>query len=190
MSSSLSFPNQSLPTATMWKTGLFFIAACRLPTAAFGEKADSTSASLKGRVAVHDASFVPDHVLQVTYDTIDVACESRTSVLINGSLPGPPIHISPRTQTWIRVYNHMLDQNLTMVCAFTPPPDSWADQASIGMAWPSAWHPLPTAARRPRNGQYRQGTFSTTKYSLSVVTLVPTTIIPTWGYKLSPPLAP
>lgn len=106
----------------MWKSSLFFIAACRLPTIAFGKKADSAAAFDTGRVAVHDASFVPDHVLQVTYDTIDVGCESRTSVLINGSLPGPPIHISPRTQTWIRVYNRMPDQNLTMVCTLTPTP--------------------------------------------------------------------
>jgi len=92
----------------MWKLALFSLAACRLPTAAFG------------KVAVHDASFIPDHVLQVTYDTIKAGCESRTSVLINGSLPGPPIHIPPGSPTWIRVYNRMPDQNLTMVCIFTP----------------------------------------------------------------------
>ncbi|KAK1836757.1 laccase-like protein [Podospora conica] len=85
----------------MWKSRLSFLAACWLPTIAFAQ------------VTVHDDSFIPDHILRVTYDT-NVGCQSRKSVLVNGSLPGPAVHIPAGSQSWIRVYNDIPDQNLTM----------------------------------------------------------------------------
>jgi L-ascorbate oxidase len=63
---------------------------------------------------VHDDTFVPDFVLRVTYETVDIACQSRLSVLVNGTSPGPAITLPPGKTSWIRVYNDMEDLNTTM----------------------------------------------------------------------------
>ncbi|KAK4449629.1 putative L-ascorbate oxidase [Podospora aff. communis PSN243] len=72
------------------------------------------STALATGAAVHDSSFTPDHVLRVTNQEISVGCETRTSAVVNGSSPGPPLNILPGGVTWIRVYNDMADENLTM----------------------------------------------------------------------------
>ena len=64
---------------------------------------------------LHDTSFAPDNVLRVSKKNISIACESRMSVVINGTSPGPPLYIPPGETTWIRVYNDMTKENLTMV---------------------------------------------------------------------------
>lgn len=64
--------------------------------------------------AVHDSTFVPDHVLRVTQTNLSVACEHRLSVVVNGTSPGPTLNIAPGKSTWIRVYNDMAKENLTM----------------------------------------------------------------------------
>jgi hypothetical protein len=64
---------------------------------------------------VHDDTFVPDHVLRVTSEEIGIGGIRRYSTLINGTLPGPEIHIPEDKVVWIRVYNDMEDGNLTMV---------------------------------------------------------------------------
>ncbi|ETN36555.1 L-ascorbate oxidase [Cyphellophora europaea CBS 101466] len=43
-----------------------------------------------------------------------MACRSRTSAVINGTSPGPPLRITPDQTTWVRVYNDMENENLTM----------------------------------------------------------------------------
>ncbi|KAK3332304.1 laccase-like protein [Cercophora scortea] len=63
---------------------------------------------------VHDSSFTPDHILRVTVAELPTGCQSRQSVIVNGTAPGPALHILPGTSSWIRVYNDMADQNLTM----------------------------------------------------------------------------
>lgn len=63
----------------------------------------------------HDSSFVPDHVLRLTYEDVSIGCQTRPSVLVNGSLPGPELRLLPGKTTWIRVYNDMSDYNATMV---------------------------------------------------------------------------
>lgn len=63
----------------------------------------------------HDSTFTPDHILRVTNEVIDIACDSHLSVVVNGSTPGPLIRLAPGTASWIRVYNDIEDQNLTMV---------------------------------------------------------------------------
>ena len=67
-------------------------------------------------LARHDSSFTPDHILRVTNDNIDIACDQHLSVVINGTTPGPVLRLAPGTSSWIRVYNDVDDQNLTMVC--------------------------------------------------------------------------
>lgn len=71
-----------------------------------------------GPPITHGDDFVPDYVLNVTYQDVSVACQSRPSVVVNGSSPGPALRIPAGKTTWIRVYNSMSDYNLTMVCTW------------------------------------------------------------------------
>ena len=63
----------------------------------------------------HDASFSPDHVLHATTGNVTIDCESRYSVLLNGSTPGPVIYLEEGKTSWIRVYNQIPNDNLTVV---------------------------------------------------------------------------
>lgn len=65
----------------------------------------------------HDESFYPDYILRITARNISVDCQSHISVIVNGSSPGPPLYLKEDQTTWVRVYNDMSDQNLTMVRA-------------------------------------------------------------------------
>ncbi|KAF7197409.1 Laccase-like multicopper oxidase 1 [Pseudocercospora fuligena] len=62
----------------------------------------------------HGADFQPDFILRITEANIPVACQNRTSVLVNGTSPGPPIRLQPGRRSWIRVYNDMEHANTTM----------------------------------------------------------------------------
>ncbi|TQN67917.1 Multicopper oxidase aurL2 [Colletotrichum shisoi] len=66
-----------------------------------------------GRKA-HGHSFVPDHVLRLTYENVSIACQTRPSALINGTLLGPTLRLKPGQRSWIRVYNDMKDHNATI----------------------------------------------------------------------------
>ncbi|PHH79253.1 hypothetical protein CDD80_5337 [Ophiocordyceps camponoti-rufipedis] len=63
---------------------------------------------------VHDDGFKPDFVINATMGELDVDCNKRLSVLLNGQSPGPQINMTEGSITWVRVWNHMEDQNLTM----------------------------------------------------------------------------
>lgn len=63
---------------------------------------------------VHDGSFQPDEILRVSYDKVNMGCRWRESAVINGTSPGPPLRIKPEQTTWVRVYNDMETENLTM----------------------------------------------------------------------------
>lgn len=63
----------------------------------------------------HDTWFTPDISLRVSLENITQGCSVRESVVVNGTSPGPTLRIKPNKVTWIRIYNDMLDQNLTMV---------------------------------------------------------------------------
>lgn len=65
---------------------------------------------------VHDESFQPDRILRVTAVNYPLDCTVRYSVLINGTHPGPELRFREGDKVWIRVYNDMTDENLTMVC--------------------------------------------------------------------------
>ena len=65
---------------------------------------------------VHGRKFVPDAVLRVTEQIYTQSCLTKPNVvLINGSSPGPALRLVEGRTSWIRVYNDMDDQNLTMV---------------------------------------------------------------------------
>jgi hypothetical protein len=72
----------------------------------------------------HGPGFTPHEVLRITLnDTFTVGCQTRASVLVNGTSPGPPIRIEPGKTTWIRVYNDMETDNFTMARAPNHPID-------------------------------------------------------------------
>lgn len=64
---------------------------------------------------VHDDSFFPDAILRVTVHNISLGGIQKLTTLVNGSIPGPELRVSENETAWIRVYNDMEDQNLTMV---------------------------------------------------------------------------
>lgn len=51
----------------------------------------------------------------MTRNKVNMACRYRDSVVVNGTSPGPEIRLKPEQTTWIRVYNDMDNENLTMV---------------------------------------------------------------------------
>ncbi|KAH8797745.1 Cupredoxin [Xylogone sp. PMI_703] len=64
---------------------------------------------------VHDHTFVPDAILRVTAENIAQSClPAKSTVLVNGTSPGPELRLVEGKTTWIRVYNDIQDQNLTM----------------------------------------------------------------------------
>ncbi|KAF2436605.1 L-ascorbate oxidase [Tothia fuscella] len=63
---------------------------------------------------VHDGSWTPNYILRATAKNISVNCESRYSVVLNGTSPGPTLHLQEGQTTWIRVYNDIDNENLTV----------------------------------------------------------------------------
>ncbi|KAI1822467.1 L-ascorbate oxidase [Xylaria intraflava] len=69
---------------------------------------------LAANVAVHDASWKPEYAVYATWKEITVNCQQRRSVVFNGTFPGPPLYFKENQTTWVRVYNQLGDQNLTI----------------------------------------------------------------------------
>ncbi|KAI9662960.1 MAG: hypothetical protein M1821_008007 [Bathelium mastoideum] len=65
-------------------------------------------------LTTHDASFEPDIILRVTSQQVNIAGYADSYPLVNGSYPGPAIELTAGQRTWIRVYNDMQTDNLTM----------------------------------------------------------------------------
>lgn len=65
--------------------------------------------------AAQDNSFRPDYVLVASEEEVRINCQTRRSVVVNGTYPGPSIHLREGQTTWIRVYNRIPDQNFTVV---------------------------------------------------------------------------
>ncbi|OAG01952.1 L-ascorbate oxidase [Paraphaeosphaeria sporulosa] len=87
----------------------------------------------------HDSSWSPDTTLYATAANITIDCQSRHSVLLNGSSPGPTLYLEEGKTTWIRVYNQIPDQNVTVhwhgLSARVAPYSDGSPQAS---QWPIA----------------------------------------------------
>lgn len=67
-------------------------------------------------IEVHDETFIPDAVIHVTSAKTKQSCVAEKDViLINGTSPGPEIRLAEGKTFWIRVYNDLLHENLTMV---------------------------------------------------------------------------
>lgn len=85
------------------------------------------SSPVAAELVRHDASWSPDTALYATAANITIDCQSRYSVLLNGTSPGPTLYLEEGKTTWIRVYNQIPDQNITVVRACT---SSHATQAN------------------------------------------------------------
>lgn len=70
----------------------------------------------------HDETFIPDAILRVTAENQTTSClPSKSTVMVNGTAPGPELRLVEGRTYWIRVYNDMPDVNLTMVhCPLLP----------------------------------------------------------------------
>ncbi|KAE9985392.1 hypothetical protein BLS_008331 [Venturia inaequalis] len=62
----------------------------------------------------HGATFQPDYILRATAQNITIDCESHYAVVLNGTSPAPPLYFREGWTTWVRVYNDIPDQNLTV----------------------------------------------------------------------------
>lgn len=66
--------------------------------------------------SVHDDTFFPDAILRITEAKIKQSCvPSKETLLVNGTSPGPKLKFTEGKTVWIRVYNDVHNQNLTMV---------------------------------------------------------------------------
>lgn len=64
----------------------------------------------------HDDTFIPDAVLRVTEEKRKQSCVPEKDILVvNGTSPGPVLRFEEGKTLWIRVYNDIPAQNLTMV---------------------------------------------------------------------------
>lgn len=62
-----------------------------------------------------DPQLSPDYVLVATAADITINCQQRYSVIFNGTTPGPPLYLKENYTTWVRVYNNIENENLTVV---------------------------------------------------------------------------
>ncbi|XP_055354086.1 uncharacterized protein LOC129599788 [Paramacrobiotus metropolitanus] len=92
-------------------------------------------------LAVHDETFHPDGVLRVTVADIAIDCTTRRSVVINGSVPGPELRFREGQRVWIRVYNDMESDNLTIHWhGLTQRMAPFADGTPMVSQWPIPPH--------------------------------------------------
>ena len=111
---------------------------------------------------VHDDSFSPDAILRVTAQNFSLGGIQRLTSLVNGSIPGPELRVPENETAWIRVYNDMNDQNLTMVSRIISPMVPFltlfhlVEQITSSTGMDSQWLPIlfPTEHHSPVNGPY------------------------------------
>lgn len=123
-------------------------------------------AALAGQTVTHDANFSPDQILRVTVAQAPSAWESRTDVVVNRTSPDLTLHIPPERSTWVRAYNDMADQNLTMVSRLSSTPRTleWLAEF-VALVWlsPKIGAFLPTGLLKLLNGLFHLVTSSTYK---------------------------
>ncbi|KKY18288.1 putative multicopper oxidase type 1 [Diplodia seriata] len=99
----------------------------------------ATAASKEPSLQLHDDTFVPDAVLRVTAEVASVGCIERYSVIVNGTVPGPPLSFVSGSVVWIRVYNDMAHENLTIHWhGLTQAAAPFADGSPAASQWPIA----------------------------------------------------
>jgi FtsP/CotA-like multicopper oxidase with cupredoxin domain len=63
----------------------------------------------------HGPSWKPEYVLVATAENITINCQSRYSTVFNGTSPGPTIRLEEGRTTWVRVWNRIENENVTVV---------------------------------------------------------------------------
>jgi FtsP/CotA-like multicopper oxidase with cupredoxin domain len=104
------------------------------------------SAPVASELIRHDSSWSPDTTLYATAANITIDCQSRYSVLLNGTSPGPTLYLEEGKTTWIRVYNQILDQNITVVRVSTLRNKHWLIEKALAWSFRKGstilrWHP-------------------------------------------------
>jgi len=84
------------------------------------------------------AAYGPDYSLHVTYELSSVACRWKPRGLVNGTSPGPSMTMYENVTTWIRVYNDMADQNMTLHLHGLGASIPYTDGANMITQWPIA----------------------------------------------------
>ncbi|KFY22306.1 hypothetical protein V493_06685 [Pseudogymnoascus sp. VKM F-4281 (FW-2241)] len=89
-------------------------------------------------VQVHDETFVPDAVIHVSSAIRKQSCvDEKEVVLINGTSPGPEIRLQEGKTFWIRVYNDLKHENLTMHWhGLTMAAAPFSDGTPLASQWP------------------------------------------------------
>jgi hypothetical protein len=113
----------SFPKLLLWSLPLLFIlgytyliGGLHTKFSAFVSFVFQDKISINSTVPIHDSSFSPDFILRVTKELFTQSCITKLDViLINGTTPGPEIRLVEGNIYWIRVFNDMDNQNLTMV---------------------------------------------------------------------------
>lgn len=134
----------------------------------------------------HDSSFTPDAILRVMRaNTTTLAGINRYTTMVNGSVPGPPLRFKEDQVQWVRVYNDMVDANLTMVSREGSVFDPVADLIPFGTSSTGTESlKLPIHSRMvppwPLNGPFRRNIFSTTSSPFRRGAPEPTSTTPMW----------
>ncbi|KAH7408030.1 putative laccase [Cadophora sp. MPI-SDFR-AT-0126] len=86
----------------------------------------------------HDETFIPDAILRVTEAPLAQSCyPSKPTILVNGTSPGPALKIKEGYTYWIRVYNDMEHNNLTMHWhGLTMASSPFSDGTPLASQWP------------------------------------------------------
>ncbi|KAK2591095.1 hypothetical protein QQS21_011229 [Conoideocrella luteorostrata] len=112
-----------------------------LRTCVIGLLAFAAAPVLSLETQEHGDSFAPDIVLSVTREDISIGGMYRQTALINNSLPAPTLRIPEQKVVWIRVYNNMADENVTMhwhgLAQATYP---FSDGTPLASQWPIPPH--------------------------------------------------
>lgn len=115
----------SLPRLTLWSLPIVVLLLCAYLNESLNTRLGFLVAKFiqiereyfSTEPIVHGSAFEPDFILHVTEEKYTQSCITKPSVvLVNGTVPGPEIRLQEGTVYWIRVYNDMDKQNLTMVC--------------------------------------------------------------------------
>ena len=146
----------------------------------------------------HDENFVPDAILRVTQEEIAQSClPAKSTVLVNGTSPGPELRLLEGKTYWIRVYNDMEDANVTMVIPLSLSPRlsssfQWLLMRGNSIGTASQWPSPPSATVHPPhpNGPSHQPTSSITRSNPGLAWQERISIIRMWGFRPFPPQDP
>ncbi|ORX33571.1 multi-copper oxidase laccase-like protein [Kockovaella imperatae] len=82
-------------------------------------------------------AWQPDYILRISNQTIASDCQPRSSVVVNGTAPGPLLTFQEGQHYWVRVFNDLPDQNTTIhFHGFTQYTTPFSDGTPLTSQWP------------------------------------------------------